>query len=565
MTRITAATGPMTVPLLVRRFLADYARNPVNLLMLVLVPVAFVAAAAGSLAQLARLLSGTMAPGADVPAVTAGWAAAFIAAIAAYFQVRAARSADRRLVLAGLPAGRLAAARAVTGLALAAVASAAALLTLAARTGVDHPGRVLPATFMFAVIYLAIGALIGTLVTSPVNGTVLILFVWMVDVMFGPVFGSATRPGGRVFPTHFLTLWMTDLPSHHAGRIGDLGWALVWTLGAAIAAWAVLTSGSRTARAARRSRPGSMRDQLRAAVRAGLTDWGRNRVLWVLLAAVPAVFIVLATALAPGSTVRLTLDENGRQVTKVINLAFGAGIHPAFMAPIAIASLAALAGMFIILDSRAADRRLVLAGERAASLLAGRLALVAVAALLAAGVSLAVAAAVATVQQWGTYIAASVLLALTYALIGVILAPLFGRVAGVLVAFLVPFLDLGIAQDPMLYPAPPAWAHFLPGYGGFRVLTDALLTPGFTQGGALLIALAWLAGAAVAAGLLFRRNMRTARLALPLTEVEGPGQDETFGLDEPSRVIYPTGVSSSLAAARRIVVSGPGWPGRGSA
>jgi len=301
------------------------------------------------------------------------------------------------------------------------------------------------------------------------------------------------------------------LPSHHAGRIGDLGWALVWTLGAAIAAWAVLTSGSRTARAARRSRPGSMRDQLRAAVRAGLTDWGRNRVLWVLLAAVPAVFIVLATALAPGSTVRLTLDENGRQVTKVINLAFGAGIHPAFMAPIAIASLAALAGMFIILDSRAADRRLVLAGERAASLLAGRLALVAVAALLAAGVSLAVAAAVATVQQWGSYIAASVLLALTYALIGVILAPLFGRVAGVLVAFLVPFLDLGIAQDPMLYPAPPAWAHFLPGYGGFRVLTDALLTPGFTRGGALLIALAWLAGAAVAAGLLFRRNMRTAR------------------------------------------------------
>src|SRR6266567_1751199 len=507
MTRITAATGPMTVPLLVRRFLADYARNPVNLLMLVLVPVAFVAAAAGSLAQLARLLSGTMAPGADVPAVTAGWAAAFIAAIAAYFQVRAARSADRRLVLAGLPAGRLAAARAVTGLALAAVASAAALLTLAARTGIDHPGRVLPATFMLAVIYLAIGALIGTLVTSPVNGTVLILFVWMVDVMFGPVFGSATRPGGRVFPTHFLTLWMTDLPCHHAGRIGDLGWALVWTLGAAIAAWAVLTSGSRTARAARRSRPGSAGDQLRA----GLTDWGRNRVLWVLLAAVPAVFIVLATALAPGSTVRLTLDENGRQVTKVINLAFGAGIHPAFMAPIAIASLAALAGMFIILDSRAADRRLVLAGERAASLLAGRLALVAVAALLAAGVSLAVAAAVATVQQWGSYIAASVLLALTYALIGVILAPLFGRVAGVLVAFLVPCLDLGIAQDPMLYPAPPAWAHFLPGYGGFRVLTDALLTPGFTQGGALLIALAWLAGAAVAAGLLFRRNMRTAR------------------------------------------------------
>ena len=132
-----------------------------NLLILVLVPVAFVAAAAGSLAQLARLLSGTMAPGAAVQTVTAGWAAAFIAAIAAYFQVRAARSADRRLVLAGLPAGRLAGARAVTGVALAVVASVAAVLTLAARTGLAHPGRVLVGTFMFAVIYLAIGAWSG--------------------------------------------------------------------------------------------------------------------------------------------------------------------------------------------------------------------------------------------------------------------------------------------------------------------------------------------------------------------------------------------------------------------
>jgi ABC-2 family transporter protein len=506
----TSARTRMTGPLLVRRFLADYARNPVNLLMLVLVPVAFVAAAAGSMAELARLLSGTAAPGAAVQTVTAGWAAGFIAAVAMYFQVRAARAADRRLVLAGLAPRLLAAARAVTGLALAAVASAAALATLAVRTGIGHPGRVIAGTFMFAVIYLAFGALIGALVASPVNGTVLIFFVWIVDVMFGPVFGSPTRPAGRAFPTHFLTMWMTDLPSHHAGRVGDLGWALAWTLGAAALAWAAATSTSRAARAPRRRRPGTAGDQLRAAIRAGLLDWGRNRVLWVLLAAVPAVFILFATALAPGSRVRLPVDENGRQVSRVISLAFGAGIHPAFMAPMAIASLATLAGMFIILDSRAGDQRLVLAGQRAGAMLAGRLTLIALAALLATGVSLAVTATVADIGQWGSYIAASVLLALTYALIGVILAPIFGRVAGVLIAFLVPFLDLGIAQDPMLHATPPAWAHFLPGYGGFRILTDAILTRNFDQAGPLLIALAWLAGAAVAASVVFRRSMRIA-------------------------------------------------------
>ena len=64
--RSTTVSAWPTSALLARRFLADYARNPVNLLMLVLVPAAFVAGASGSLAQLARLLSGTMAPGADL-------------------------------------------------------------------------------------------------------------------------------------------------------------------------------------------------------------------------------------------------------------------------------------------------------------------------------------------------------------------------------------------------------------------------------------------------------------------------------------------------------------------
>ena len=67
----------------------------------------------------------------------------------------------------------------------------------------------------------------------------------------------------------------------------------------------------------------------------------------------------------------------------------------------------------------------------------------------------------------------------------------------------------------MLRPTPSAWAHFLPGYGGFRVLTSAILTPSFSQTGPLLTALAWLAGATVAAALLFRHNMQTTGGASP--------------------------------------------------
>jgi hypothetical protein len=45
----------MTTLVFARRFMADYARNPVNLLLLVVVPVVFVMVAAGSLVDAATL------------------------------------------------------------------------------------------------------------------------------------------------------------------------------------------------------------------------------------------------------------------------------------------------------------------------------------------------------------------------------------------------------------------------------------------------------------------------------------------------------------------------------
>ena len=65
----------------------------------------------------------------------------------------------------------------------------------------------------------------------------------------------------------------------------------------------------------------------------------------------------------------------------------------------------------------------------------------------------------------------------------------------------------------MLHQTPPTWAHLLPGYGGFRILTNAVLTPGFPQTDPLLIALARLAAVTAAAGLLFRHNMQVASVS----------------------------------------------------
>lgn len=482
---------------LVRYFVADYFRNPVNLIVLVLVPAVFVLVAAGTIAQAMELLGRGLGPAAKVETATAGWSAGFLSGIAMYFQIRSARATDRRLVLAGLAPTRLVAARAATGFALAVLVSTVSLLALAARTGIEAPVRVIAATLMFAVIYLAIGAVIGVLVPNPVNGAVVILFVWIIDVFIGQVGETAERIT-RWFPTHFVARWMVDLPTHHGGRIGDLGAALVWVSAAAIIAGAVLVSSSRvsttTARTAGQSGTG---------LRMGLVDLRRNPVLAVLLVAVPIVFVVLAKLTTPARSMTLTLRENGQSVTPSF---WFPDVHAGTMTPMAITALSTLAGLFIVVDAAGGDRRLRLAGYRTGALLISRLGVVAVAATAVTAAALAITAMVFDAVRWPGYAAANLLLAATYALVGVILGPLLGRVAGVFVAFLIPFLDLGLAQSPMLRPEPPTWAHALPGYGASRVLFDTGLTTHFDEIGPLLIALAWLVGLGILAGLLLIRG-----------------------------------------------------------
>lgn len=495
----------MSTTLFVRRFLADYARNPVNMVMLVVVPVVFVVVAAGSMAEAARVLGGGSGPA--VQTATAGWAAGFLSAIAMYFQVRSARAADRRLVLAGLPAPQLVGARLLTGFALALMVSAAALTALAARDGIASPVRVIIGTVMFAVIYLAIGALVGALVRNPVNGTVLILFVWIVDVFFGPAIASSDRLTTRGLPTHFVTLWMVDLPSGHGGRIGDLGWAAAWTFAALAVGWAVVTLTSQPRHRSRRhTRAGSVIDQLMVGIRMGLRDYRRNPVLWILLVGVPVLFVLMAKAITPNKATSIILTEAGRSVRPTFWLP---DVHAGTMTPIAVAALAALAGLFVGLDSRAGDQRLKLAGFRASTLLTARLAVIGAAVLLITAASLAVTATVFSARQWFVFAIGNALVAATYALVGVSLGPIFGRISGVLIAFMLPFLDMGIAQSPMLRAQPAGWAHYLPGYGPERVLLDGGLTGTFDTTGPLVLALVWLVGLGIVTVLLFRRPAPT--------------------------------------------------------
>ncbi len=480
----------MTAVLLVRRFAVDVGRNPTTVLVLVATPVVFVVAAAGTLAEVGQTLGSAVDP-TTMARLTAGWSAALVSAVAMYFQVAAARAADGRLVGAGLPRRTLVSARTVTGALAALTGSAIALVALVARDGTAVSWRTVVGTLMFAAIYLGAGAAVGALIRNPVNGTVLLLFVWILDVFFGPAMNGSTSNALRVLPTYDVSLWILDTPgspdaAEHLVR--GSAWVVAATVLSFLAVLHTTSNGRR-----RRVRRVTALAQLRAGLAAAWHAWRRNPVLWVLLVVVPAVFVWLADATTPHGPTAVQITENGQTFTAAFDRA---EIHAGTMVPLAVASLAALAGVFIALDAGTADRRLTLAGMRPWALALTRASTAAAAATVATAAATLVAATSFDARQWGAYVAGNLGIALTYVTLGMLAGPLVGRVSGTLLAFLVPFVDLGLGQSPMLHAATPTWAQLLPGWGAARVALDGGLTPTFDESSALWVALAWLVGLA---------------------------------------------------------------------
>jgi hypothetical protein len=484
------------------RYLNEYARRPLNLVLLAVVPVVFVTLSAGALADFARILGGEASIG-QLETATAGWAAAFLAGVAGFFHVAGSREPDRRLAAAGSTTAKVVAARISSSLALTAVASTGALIALAVRPDVTDMARAVVATLMFAVIYMAIGTAVGSLVRSEVNGSLLIIFIWMFDVFLGPAMGRTESAITRFFPTHFPTQVMLDATTTHAGPVDDIGASLAWVVGGLAVAVVALLATTRPVRNGRSRRVTGGWARIRTGLRYAWREYRRNTALWVLLVGLPLFFITLSIAVTPNSPAPVELVESGRRAISILSMT---DVHGALMVSITVSFLAGLAGLFVVLGSTEGDRRLVVAGFRPREVLTARLGVITLAAVLVSAVSLAVTAASFQPEVWLTFALATLAVAVTYAMIGVVIGPLVGRIGGLYLMFLLPFLDVGLAQNVMLDAAPPSWAAWMPAHGAVRVLIDGAFTAGFDEVAGLTWALLWLVGLAVAAAIVFHRS-----------------------------------------------------------
>ncbi len=543
-------TNTMTL-LVGKRAVADYSRRPLNLVLLVVVPVVLVFVWGPSLTEFSKLFGGS-GDRAEIEAATAGWAAAALAGLAGFFQVTGSRATDRRLAAASGRYGSVVAGRLGASFGLAMLAATGGLVALAARTGITDPLRAVAATVLIAIIYLALGVLVGTVVTTEMNGALLVTLAWVFDVFLGPAMGSGPSLATRVFPLHFPTLVLTGQVTGHAGPFGDVAWSLLWAAGLSTLAIVRLIITTRPEAAPRATRaktaiggsvlattadahPASpsvppivpvvvqpvataqtivtarrvpVRARLIAMLHAGMREHRRNRILWALLVIIPAIFIgmaIMVTLDVPGP---IALVDGGRHFTAFLS---ERRIHAATMVPVTSAFLAGLTGLFVVTGSAGGDRRLVLAGFPSREVLAGRVGVVAAATALTTAVAVAVSGAWYPPRQWFVFAAANLLIALTYAMLGVLVGPLTGRLGGLYLMLLLAFIDVGLGQNVMLPSGPPAWGAFLPARGASRVMIDGAFTEHFDQTGYLLLGLAWLLALTTAAGHVFRLRIATAR------------------------------------------------------
>ena len=166
-------------------FAREQLRAPFTLALLVAVPALFVIAAASALSQFADALGGELAGDAAV-ALGAGWAAAFVSGALGFFSAVSSHGADRRLSLAGLGAARVAGSRLAAAVLLALVATAAAFAALELRAPVAHPAHAAVAVLAFALLYVGVGVLVGSLIHAPLEGSLIVTFIFLLDAFAGP-------------------------------------------------------------------------------------------------------------------------------------------------------------------------------------------------------------------------------------------------------------------------------------------------------------------------------------------------------------------------------------------
>ncbi len=230
-----------------------------------------------------------------------------------------------------------------------------------------------------------------------------------------------------------------------------------------------------------------------------LRDQVRRPLVLILLVLVPAYVITRSIAETLPTPRRIGLPD-GVWVTTTMKELHGAG-----MGGFAIAFCAAVVGVFVMQSALQGDRRLVVAGYRPGETVIARLVVLGAATALVVAVAAVTTALNFSPASWAPFLAALILLGLTYAAIGALAGAVLDRLAATYLMLFLVMVDVGVVQTPMFHETPGQGAWLLPGYGPSRVMYDGAFSETFHASGALVIALGWLAALGLGVYFVLRR------------------------------------------------------------
>ena len=241
----------------------------------------------------------------------------------------------------------------------------------------------------------------------------------------------------------------------------------------------------------------------------GLREQARNYVLLGLLIVLPFAFITLAFAVTQDvqMPVRTLVDGEVTTVPRAMP-----DVHGVIMTPITSALIAGLAGLFLMREARDTDGRLAVVGYRARQVIAARFGVLTTLTVVVTAVSIGVMLADFWPEHLWWFVAAMIVLSMTYGLVGMLVGAAVNRLAGMWLMLILPMLDIGLFQDPLfIQSSPDWWMKLLPGYHPVRVMVDTGLTSGVDTAASLGWSVVYLAVIAVCTVFVYYRETRFHR------------------------------------------------------
>jgi len=208
----------------------QYARRPINLVLLVVLPPLFVLALAGAVGTFSGVLGGNLTER-TASALGALWAGALLAGSAAFFLISGGRRADERLVVAGVRRSTLGIAHGLALAVLAVITATIAFGVVVATHEIRSPLDLWAGLVLGALAYEGLGIALAFFVDGDLEGSFVIVLVFMFDAFVAGPLGGASGLWPNLFPLHHPSQLVIDAAVSTDVDRTRYAWSVVYTLG----------------------------------------------------------------------------------------------------------------------------------------------------------------------------------------------------------------------------------------------------------------------------------------------------------------------------------------------